>query len=53
MIIKKVTKHISDVFIGEGWENWVRVDTRKGVVGRSDSISPMFAKFVFKKVSHG
>ena len=35
MLIKPVTKRIKDVFIGEGWYQWARVDTARGVIIKS------------------
>lgn len=32
MLIKPVTKRIKDVFIGEGWYQWARVDLVRGVI---------------------
>lgn len=28
MYIKSVNHNIKDIFLGEGWDNWVRVDLR-------------------------
>lgn len=26
MIIKHITRNLKDIFIGEGWDNWARID---------------------------
>ena len=37
MKIIQVTKNIVDVFVGEGWENWIRLDLRGfRVLGKSN-----------------
>ena len=37
MKIIQVTKNIVDVFVGEGWENWIRLDLRSfRVLGKNN-----------------
>jgi len=32
MLIKRVNKHVFDVFIGQGWEEWSRFEAKKGTL---------------------
>ena len=32
MLIKHVTKRIKDIFVGEGWDQWARIDIVRSVV---------------------
>lgn len=32
MIIKHITRNLKDIFIGEGWDNWARIDLGRNKV---------------------
>ena len=38
MVVRKVDAHIFDVFMGKGWDNWVRVKTHRSPTGNRISI---------------
>ena len=51
MLIKTVTRNIKDVFIGEGWENWARVNlSQNKVVSSSIKVTPNFERIIINKV---
>lgn len=50
MRIIKVTKYITDCFIGEGWENWVRFNKRSDKVLGKSNVSSGQLKFVIRTI---
>ena len=51
MYIKSVNRNIKDVFIGEGWDQWARVDLAKNqVVQASIPVSKGLERTIITKV---
>lgn len=51
MLVKHVTKNIKDVFIGEGWYNWVRINLAQNrILSSSHKINPAFEKTLINNV---
>ena len=51
MLIKTVTRNIKDVFIGEGWENWARVNlSQNKVVSSNIKVTHNFERIIINKV---
>lgn len=51
MLIKTVTRNIKDVFIGEGWGNWARVNlSQNKVVSSNIKVNPNFERIIINKV---
>ena len=36
MLVKHITKNLKDVFIGEGWDNWARINLAQNRVVSSN-----------------
>ena len=51
MLVKSVNKSVKDVFLGSGWNSWVRVDLNsKRVLHATVKVSDSLAKTIFGKV---
>ena len=42
MFVKSVDVHVRDVFLGKGWENWVRYSKESGNWKRVGGLAPNF-----------
>lgn len=51
MYIKSVSDSIKDVFLGKGWNNWVRIDLdSQKVVKASVEVTPILLKSILGKI---
>lgn len=51
MYIKSVNHNIKDVFLGDGWDNWVRIDMRtNSVVSSSLQLNHKLQESILNKV---
>lgn len=51
MFIKSVNHNLKDVFLGEGWDNWVRLDMRTNkIVGSNIPVPEKLRSAVITKV---
>lgn len=51
MYIKSVSQNIKDVFIGQGWSNWIRLDVeQQKILKASFKVSPSLFKTIMQKV---
>lgn len=51
MYIKSVTPEIKDVFLGIGWDKWIRINIEtKQVMQSNVKVAPAVLKNIFQKV---
>lgn len=51
MYVKSVTENIKDIFLGKGWDKWIRIDLdEKKVINTNINVTPSILKSIFAKV---
>jgi hypothetical protein len=51
MLVKSLNENVKDVFLGHGWNTWVRVDlNEKRVVKSNCTLKPALVKTILSKI---
>ena len=53
MVIKHITRNLKDIFIGEGWDNWARIDLKSNrIVGTTLTMHKAFEHKLIQQCRH-
>jgi len=51
MLVKSLNENVKDVFLGHGWNTWVRVDlAEKRIVKSNCTLKPALVKTIISKI---